>query len=347
MRKLLLAAGLLFCSAAALYANMREVSFYCARPAKIAPVLDGKLDDPCWQNVPEFTSTYEYFKPNPGPGKLKNSIRIVYTDQGLYMGIIHYVDNPKEIRATVTDRDNGSLWTDDCTEIYIDADAQAIGWRKFVVNTLNTVSDIWRIDSAVLREDWTADGWEVKTLVTENSWNLETFFPWSVFNKRAVPGDTWMYCHVRYAWGGGKFTGTTSSPGGNYCSTSNFGYLYFATEDQKIDLDGIAQMLGSKIAPPWCLSSGQDVIINEGKGIVKTTLNAMISKEKRAIEESLSVRNVPKKYLAQKEKLQKEYAAILKTMKPSIQMARSLNSLARLAQEYKWGVMLENEFNNK
>ena len=93
MKKKLLAAGLLFCTIAGLHANMREVSFYCARPAKTAPVLDGNLDDPCWKNAQEFTSTYEYFKPNPGPGKLKNSIRIVYTDQGLYMGIIHYVDN--------------------------------------------------------------------------------------------------------------------------------------------------------------------------------------------------------------------------------------------------------------
>ena len=347
MKKLLLAAGLLFCSAAALHANMREVSFYCARPAKVAPVMDGKIDDPCWKNVPEFTSTYEYFKPNPGPGKLKNSIRIVYTEQGLYMGIIHYTDNPKEIRATITDRDNSSLWTDDCTEIYIDADAQAIGWRKFVINPIGTILDAWRIDAAVLREDWTADGMEIKTLITNNSWNVEAFFPWSVFNKKAVPGDTWMYCHIRYAWGGGKFTGTTSSPGGNYCSTSNFGYLYFATEDQKIDLDGIAAMLGSKIAPPWCLSSGQEVIVNEGAGLVKTTLNTMISKEKQAVESALSVGNVPKKHLADKEKLQKEYETILKTMLPSIQMARSLNSLARQAMEYKWGVLLENNFNKK
>lgn len=345
MKKKLLAAGLLFCTVLGLHANMREVSFYCARPAKTAPVLDGNLDDPCWKDVPEFTSTYEYFKPNPGPGKLKNSIRIVYTDQGLYMGIIHYVDNVKEIRATVTDRDNGALWTDDCTEIYIDADAQAIGWRKFVVNTLNTVSDIWRIDSAVLRPDWTADGWEVKTKVTNNSWNLETFFPWSVFNKKAVPGDTWMYCHIRYAWGGGKFTGTTSSPGGNYAASGNFGYLYFAKADQKIDLNGIAKMLGNRIAPPWCIGADQEVIVNEGNGLKKITLNSMIDREKKQIESDLSTQNVPKKYAAEKAKLQKEYETILKTMKPSIQLARSLNTLSGKTGEFKWGVMLENNFN--
>lgn len=347
MKRKILLAGALFCAVLMLRANMREVSFYCARPAKTAPVLDGKLDDPCWKDVPEFTSTYEYFKPNPGPGKLKNSIRIVYTDQGLYMGIIHYVDNVKEIRATVTDRDNGSLWTDDCTEIYIDADAQAIGWRKFVVNTLNTVSDIWRIDSAVLREDWTADGWEVKTLVTENSWNLETFFPWSVFNKRAVPGDTWMYCHVRYAWGGGKFTGTTSSPGGNYCSTSNFGYLYFASADQKIDLDGIAKMLSGKVAPPWCIGADQEVILNEGNGMKKISLNEMIRRERKQIESDLAVEDLPKKFAAEYEKLKKEYVTVLRTIEPSVQLALSLNTLAVKTRDFKWGVELEKEFNSK
>ena len=69
----LLAAALLFCVSFAFYADMREVSFYCVRPAKTAPVLDGKLDDPCWKEAQEFTSSYEYFKPNPGPGKTRKN----------------------------------------------------------------------------------------------------------------------------------------------------------------------------------------------------------------------------------------------------------------------------------
>ena len=336
---------MLFCMSLALIADMREVSFYCARPAKTAPVLDGKLDDPCWKEAQEFTSSYEYFKPNPGPGKLKNSIRIVYTDQGLYMGIIHYDEHPEKIRAAVTDRDNANLWTDDCTEIYIDADAAAIGWRKFVVNTLGTVSDVWRIDGSVLRNDWTADGWEVKVLVTKEGWNLETFFPWSVFNKKAKPGDIWMYCHIRYAWPGGKFIGTTSSPGGNYCSTSNFGYLCFLDEKHKVDIQGIADMLKSRLSPPWCIGIDDDVILDLGDGPKKESLSGLIEREKKRAESALSVQDVPKKFIRRQQDLRKEFQNILTMQERSVQQMRSLNELAARAENYKWSVELEKEFN--
>ena len=72
-----------------LSAFVREVSFYCPAPAKIPPVIDGKLDDPCWRDVPEYTASYEYFKSNPGPGKLRNSCRIGYDRRGLYLAVIH------------------------------------------------------------------------------------------------------------------------------------------------------------------------------------------------------------------------------------------------------------------
>ena len=327
-------------------ADMREVSFYCVRPTAMPPVIDGRLDDPCWRQAQDFTSTYEYFKPNPGPGKLKNSIRILYSEQGLYMGILHYDKHPEKIRATVTDRDNSRLWTDDCTEIYIDADAAAIGWRKFVVNTLGTVADIWRIDGSVVQEDWTAEGWETKVQVTKEGWTLETFFPWSIFGKRAKPGDIWMYCHVRYAWPDGKFVGTTSSPGGNYCATSNFGYLCFLDEGQKANVQGIAGILKSRLSPPWCIGIDDDVIFNLGDGMQTSSLSLLLERERRRVESALSVQDVPKKLMALQERLRGEFQAIQAEQTPSLQQMRSLNSLAARAENFRWSVQLEKEFNN-
>ena len=71
--------------------------------------------------------------------------------------------------------------------------------------------------------------------------------------------------------------------------------------------NGIAKMLGNRIAPPWCIGADQEVIVNEGNGLKKITLNSMIDREKKQIESDLSTQNVPKKYAAEKAKLQKEY----------------------------------------
>lgn len=344
MNKRYLLIGALLSLAVTLSANMREVSFYCATPAKSIPVIDGKLDDPCW-NVPEYTASYEYFKPNPGPGALKNSIRMIYNDQGLYIAIIHYDDNPKKARATITDRDNPDLWRDDCTEFYIDPDAAAIGWRKFVINILGSVTDVWRIDSSVYREDWTADGWEMKIHVTENSWQIENFMPWSVFNKKAVAGDIWTFCHVRYAWGSGKFIGTTSCPGANNNATHNFGYLCFVSEKQQVKLDEIASVLSSRIAPPWCIGMENNVIYNEGDGLRNAKLDSLIDKEKKRVEKVFAIPNVPAKFAKQKAALQKEYQTMLKTVPVSIQLMRSLSELAGRAEKFQWAMALDKDFN--
>ena len=344
MKLKLLFAGLLLSMILPIHANMREVSFYCATPAKSIPVIDGKLDEPCW-NVPEYTASYEYFKPNPGPGLLKNSIRMIYNEQGLYIAIIHYDDNPKKARATITDRDNPNLWTDDCTEFYIDPDAAAIGWRKFVINILGSVTDVWRIDSSVYREDWTADGWEMKIHVTDKSWQIENFMPWSVFNKKAKAGDIWTFCHVRYSWGTGKFIGTTSCPGANNNATHNFGYLCFVSENQQVKLDEIAKVLSSRIAPPWCIGMKKEVIFDEGDGLKKSDLNILISNEKKRIKAVLAIKAIPQKFVKQRDALQKEYQTILKTIPLSIQQMRSLSGLAGKAEKFRWAMELDKEFN--
>lgn len=344
MNKSCLFIGALLNIAVTLNANMREVSFYCATPAKSIPVIDGKLDDPCW-NVPEYTASYEYFKPNPGPGALKNSIRMIYNDQGLYIAIIHYDDNPKKARATITDRDNPDLWRDDCTEFYIDPDAAAIGWRKFVINILGTVTDVWRVDSSVYRNDWTADGWEMKIHVTENAWQIENFMPWSVFNKKANAGDIWTFCHVRYAWGSGKFIGTTSCPGANNNATHNFGYLCFVSEKHQVKLDEIAGVLSSRIAPPWCIGMEKEVIYNEGDGLRKANLDTLINKEKKRIEKVFAIKNIPPKFAKQRAVLQKEYQSILKNIPVSIQQMRSLSALAGRTEKFQWAMALDKDFN--
>ena len=338
-------AGIFLCAASTLFANMREVSFYCARSTKNAPVLDGKLDDPCWQNAMDYTSTYEYFKPNPGPGKLKNSIKMVYTEQGLYMGLTHFDDHTDKLRITVTERDNGNLWQDDCTEIYIDSDAAGIGWRKFVINAIGTLSDIWRIDGAVTRTDWTADGWEVKVRIGKKAWYIESFWPWETLGKKAKSGDIWTFCHVRYAWGSGSFIGTTSSPGGNYAATSNFGFLCFLKEGEKNDIKNIAAVLDKKMTPPWCLGLNQDVLFNIGNGLQQTTLDAMVDEQKSRITKIFSVLKTPAKYQKEDAALQKEYNNALRNIPKSIQLVRTLNELANKAEQFQWKVALENDFN--
>ena len=326
-------------------ANMREVSFYCPVPAEKPPVIDGILDDPCWKNAEGYRATYEYFKPNPGPGQLKNTIKIVYDIHGLYLAIVNYETNVKGLRKHITDRDNPQLWTDDCAEIYFDPQAGGIGWRKFVVNALGVIGDVLRVDGSVLRDDWNGNGWMARTQINKDSWTIECFFPWEDLGATAKPGDIWMFCHVRYAWTSGKFIGTTSSPGGNYTSAGNFGYLCFLKAGQNANAENIAARLAPRLAPPWCIGIGEQIIYDLGNGVKREPLANVINAEKKRFTENIEAEEIPDTLKKDYRELIKEYRKLTENAQASVQFCRSLNVLAGRAEVLRWKILLENEFN--
>lgn len=323
---------------------MREVSFYCPVRISQSPVIDGKLNDKCWGQVAPYTATYEYFKPNPGPGALQNTIKIAYDDKGFYLGIINYEKNPANIRKTITNRDNGSIWTDDCAELYIDSQGQGVGFRRFTVNALGTFGDILRIDGAVTRNDWNSNGTIFKTSINADNWTIEAFFPWEDLGRKAQKGDIWMFCHTRYAWPNGKFIGTTSSPGGNYSATGNFGYLYFS-DTAKVDSGKITQILMQRIAPPWCVKIDDKLISNQGKGLQSESIDTVIKREMNIINNMLPVKNIPANFRKEYDKLLAEYDQVKTISELSVQKYRSLNTLASKISKFQWKVKIANQFN--
>lgn len=246
-----------------LTAQIRNLSFYEVRPTKVAPILDGQLDDAAWQGLPEHSAYYEYAKPEPGPGKLKTSFKMTYDARGLYVGIINYEENMDKIRQLIHTRDDNRLWTDDCAELYFDPDASAIGFSKFTVNSLGVMGDMRKLDAAVSLEDWSGAGWQVKTSLNKKDWRIEAFFPWEDLNRKPVAGELWMFVHTRYNWVDG-FVGVGSSPGGGYQAPDKFGYLYFAGEGETLDSSNIADILTPRAYSPWLLALGSDLISNLG-----------------------------------------------------------------------------------
>lgn len=344
MSKLLFTAFFLSVFFYAAYANMREVSFYTPVFVKQAPVIDGKLDDPCWKQAAPYTNTYEYFKPNPAAGLLQNTIKIVYNEQGMYLGIINYEKNPEKLRMTVFNRDNGGTWLDDCAEIFIDPDGQGVGHRRFTVSATGAFKDILRIDGAVTRNDWDSIGTVIKTGIHKDNWVIECFFPWEDMGKKAKAGDIWMFCHNRFAWTTGNFIGTTSSPGGNYSATGNFGYLCFAGE-KTVAADVIANIFMQRIAPPWCVKINENLISNQGRGLQSEPLKQVIDKEKSKVAKLIPINNVPEKYKKEYNKLLTDFKKASETKELSVQTYRTLNSIGAEITKLQWKVKLENQFN--
>ena len=283
-------------------AGARTVAFYHARPTGAAPKLDGRLDEPCWADAQVARTYYQYWKADPDIGVLDTEFRMAYDAHGIYLGIVNHDKHTGKLRATKTTRDDPSMWTDDCAEIYFDPAAMGIAYGRFVVNSLGTQQDSKRIDTGVTLGEWSGDGWQAKTRVGRSGWTIEAFFPWSDLGQRATAGDLWQFDHVRYAYTSGGFQGVTWSPGGNYQSPDKFGYVYFGRD--RLARDKVARLLSARVRPPWQLLTTDGFVVCTKPGQVTFAKPAdMVARERAAVSALLAktepvVRQVKSKAVA-------------------------------------------------
>ncbi|HEU4878206.1 MAG TPA: sugar-binding protein, partial [Gemmatimonadaceae bacterium] len=76
-----------------------------ASKAAVAPVLDGKLDDPAWANAQAIDKFLEY-DPNTGAEtRFKTDVRVVHDDKYLYIMARMYDPAPDSIISLLSRRD--------------------------------------------------------------------------------------------------------------------------------------------------------------------------------------------------------------------------------------------------
>jgi hypothetical protein len=223
---------------------------YNVIPVGTAPVVDGKLDEPCWKAAETSDIYYKYLAQKPVKGEPPTAFKMVYDAKGIYLAIINYEKNMDKLRAKAIARDDGNLWYDDCAEIYFDPYASSIGFIKFAVNSIGTQWDMKRIDTAIELANWSGNNWTAATSKTPDAWIIEMFIPWSDLGREAREGDVWRFTHVRYAWTSGGFKGVSSSLGGGYYASNRFGFLRFAGKS-KPNLQTVVDVLAKNASPPW------------------------------------------------------------------------------------------------
>ena len=239
-------------------AEVREVAFYKVTPADAPPVLDGKLDEPCWKKAEVLSRYWQYGKPNPPRSPLKTEFRAVYHDNGLYVGIVNHDDQMELLRKNFQEDDNVDLWRDDCAELYFDPDANGIGHTVFTVNPAGVKADRKRLDTVVYLWDWNGLNWQTSASIEKKQWVLELFFSWEDLGQKAVPGDLWQFLHARYAWKE-RFTGAASAAGADSRVTEKFGYLFFCGKTP-VTPQKTAEILQGKVLIPCILPAGKELI---------------------------------------------------------------------------------------
>jgi hypothetical protein len=179
---------------------------WAARP----PVLDGKLDDRCWQDavaITQFASYWDNKTPRPG-----TRAYLVWDDEALYYGATM---TDAELRAYGKNR-NDSLWNGDVFEMFFKPSVTGPEYYEFQANPRAVVFECAFPkrgvypkplseapilgNMAFVRLEGTLDHPGDR----DTSWTVEGRIPWSAFKPtggKPKPGDEWHFALCRYDYG--------------------------------------------------------------------------------------------------------------------------------------------------
>lgn len=177
------------------------------RPSVVAkktdrlPEVNGEIEGPLWASPVTFRNTV-FTDPSKHPQD--TSFVVAYNEQGLYIAIRAVEPRTDKLSRRVT-KDDKSVWSDDCIDLYFDLDLDCDTYYRMVFNPgaikwdgqcdRRGGMDKERLEAEVKRE--------VK--ITDDAWQLELMIPFDQLGMAAPrPGTVWGFGLQRWRNYGGR-----------------------------------------------------------------------------------------------------------------------------------------------
>lgn len=138
--------------------------------------LDGSLDEKSWKDAALATGFTQREPKDGAPATEKTEVRILYSRDALYVGIIAYDSAPDSVIASLFRRDGTT--TSDWVYINIDSYNDKRTAFTFAVNPRGVQKDILYYNDTGEDKLWDAV-WEVKTRIIAEGWSAELKIPFS------------------------------------------------------------------------------------------------------------------------------------------------------------------------
>ena len=138
--------------------------------------MDGRLDEPVWEQAPNATD-FTQNRPDPGtPATERTEVRVLYADEAIYVGARLY-DNPDSIAAQLARRDGIGAYSD-WIFVLLDSYNDYRTAFNFGVNPRGVKVDLLLTDDS--RQDFSWDAvWEAATQIDSAGWTAEFRIPLS------------------------------------------------------------------------------------------------------------------------------------------------------------------------
>ena len=153
-----------------------DINIY-VRETDQPPEIDGRLDDPAWENAIPYKEYFFQQEPlDREPSSQKTEIRVLQDEKNLFFGIQCYEEDPSRIFATVKRRD-GNFLSDDALELLIDTfqdkrNSYAFGTNPFGAKVDAIISD----EGNHINKSWDCI-WRCRTAKNDSGWAVEMAIP--------------------------------------------------------------------------------------------------------------------------------------------------------------------------
>ena len=191
--------GLVIAFSLALTVCGQEVPSYQASRVTTSIKINGRLDEAAWKDAPfvgDFVTNRDGAR-----SKLTTEAKVVYDDKFIYFAF-RAVD--QNIWSTFKQRDQ-HLWLEEVVEVFLQADPAIPNYIELEVNPLNTMLDIYLVDTRkpLRYESWNSEQlqWSVKVDGTidgkdgDHEWTCEIALPFDDIatapNRPPRSGDRW------------------------------------------------------------------------------------------------------------------------------------------------------------
>lgn len=212
--------------------------------------IDGELADPAWRDASRARGFVEVRPGDNLPPDRKSEAWLTYDDHHLYVALIAW-DDPEDVRATMTDRDN--IFNDDYFGIMFDTYGDLAWSYELFVNPLGIQGDLRMSRGS---EDMSFDiVWESMGQVTDSGYQVEIAVPFSSLRFPDKQEQTWRVnfwrdcrrdARYKYSW--------AAQDRDNPCFECQWGYVHGVSgisPSSTIELlpNLIASHFGSRIDP--------------------------------------------------------------------------------------------------
>jgi HEAT repeat protein len=139
-----------------------------------APRVNGRLDDPVWQQAAQADSFYQFSSAHKAalPSEVRTRLYVGYTPEALYVGVYARDEHPDSLIVEARERD-GRVWFGDTIELFLDADFDHRSYVHLGINSAGAVADAWHREGMQDENlSWNAPI-EVGTQVGADHWAME------------------------------------------------------------------------------------------------------------------------------------------------------------------------------